>query len=218
MQQGGLASPLKEAAEELCVFCQPEQLARFTLKETPSFRIVTDHAPLLEGHLLIMPRQHYACYGTTPAELDEELRVLKQEVARFFAQHYAPIIFWEHGVFRQTVYHAHLHCFPFGEVEVELSSTQHAAVIQSQDELRAWYRAHGHYFYLENTQHGLVFSPEMDQYMRVVKEVLYPYAVTRSGFAGWRTSTQRMEAGGPLIKALTHKWQQFQQQEHPNAY
>ncbi len=97
-----------------CAFCQRGEISH-VLKETPNFRLAADHAPLVEGHLLVIPKQHYTCYGDVPAEFDAELTTLKQEVQAFFARYYAPAVFWEHGVFRQTVFHAHLHCFPFGE-------------------------------------------------------------------------------------------------------
>src|SRR5947209_18147100 len=106
MRNGSHASWDAEVDRANCAFCQRSDFAANILKETPTFLVVADHAPLVEGHILIIPRQHYACYGAVPAELDAELDVLKQQVQQFFAQFYAPTVFWEHGVFRQTVFHA----------------------------------------------------------------------------------------------------------------
>ena len=112
MQNGSRASLNAETNNIDCAFCQRSDIAANILKETTAFLVVADHAPLVEGHILIIPKSHYACYGEVPAELDAELLALKREVQEFFAQYYAPAVFWEHGVFRQTVFHAHLHCFP----------------------------------------------------------------------------------------------------------
>src|SRR6266699_3802138 len=88
-----------EATTTDCAFCLHDDttnndIVRYTLKETSTFRIVTDHAPLVEGHLLIIPKTHYACYGAAPAELDAELFALKDEARRFLSQFYANVIFW----------------------------------------------------------------------------------------------------------------------------
>ena len=94
----GSASEDVQATTTNCAFCLRENMTnqdivRYTLKETPAFRIVTDHAPLVEGHLLIIPKTHYACYGAVPAGLDAELQALKYEARRFLSQFYANVIF-----------------------------------------------------------------------------------------------------------------------------
>lgn len=209
MQRGGIVSPNGQAA---CSFCQHEGLIQYTLKETVNFFLITDHAPLIEGHLLIIPRGHYTCYGDLPAELDSELYEIKDEVRAFFAQYYAPPVFWEHGVFRQTVFHAHLHCFPFGETRYDLTLGLHKQLINSQDELRAWHAKYGHYFYLEDSAHTIVFPPDVGYYQRIIQEVLWPSAAPRLGEAGWRSPQQRYEARTPLIQAARARWQRFEQQ------
>jgi diadenosine tetraphosphate (Ap4A) HIT family hydrolase len=196
-----------------CDFCQRDHIAANILKETPFFRVVADHAPLVEGHILIVPRKHYPCYGGAPATLDTELFALKDEVRRFFGQFYDTPIFWEHGVFRQTVFHAHLHCFPFGDIRYDVREGLHGLIVQGQDDIRRWYTTEGHYFYLEDTQNALLFAPEMDTYMRILQTVLWPGASSHSEHKGWRSPQQRIEDGKPLIQSTAQKWRLFQQQE-----
>lgn len=193
-----------------CPFCQTGNI-RHVLKETPHFLIAADHAPLVEGHLLIIPRLHYTCYGDAPADLDEELHSHKQEVRDFFKAYYHTPVFWEHGVFRQTVYHAHLHCFPFGKTNYDLSDGLHEQLVTSQDDIRAWYASLGHYFYLEDEHVALLFPPDLDRYLRVLKDVLWHGTVARSGQTQWRSAQQRQAESGPLIVSLFVKWQAFQQ-------
>lgn len=203
--------------EATCAFCRRE-LIPYILKETPRFLLATDHAPLVEGHLLIIPKEHYPCYGAVPAGLDEELYMLKQEVKQFFAGYYAPAVFWEHGVFRQTVFHAHLHCFPFGETAYDLSSGLHGKVVQSQEDIRAWYRSRGQYFYLEDTNVALLFAPEMELYLRVIQDVLWHGVASRNHQTSWRSQEQRYLEGGPLIQATAGKWRLFQTQKQGVEY
>ncbi|MBO0780041.1 MAG: HIT family protein [Ktedonobacteraceae bacterium] len=196
-----------------CAFCQHGHLKRYTLKETPTFLVVTDHAPLVAGHILIIPRNHYTCYGDVPADLDAELLTLKQTVRQFFARFYAAPVFWEHGIFHQTVFHAHLHCFPFGEeIRYDLASGLHERLITSQDDLRAWHRQHNQYFYLEDSQHGVLFQPEIERYRQIIQQVLWPGVSTRITTPGWRSPQQRQQEGQPLIAETIARWRTFEQQ------
>ncbi len=202
------------ATQSDCTFCQRSKIADYILKETSNFCIVTDHAPLVEGHLLIIPKQHYPCYGAVPVSFDKELQALKQEVRMFFARFYdSPIIYWEHGVFRQTVFHAHLHCFPFKGITYNLTEGLHGRVVTSQDDIRAWYREQGHYFYLEDPDHALLFAPDMERYVHVIQKILWTGASAHNGHKQWRSPQQRHEEGKSLIPVTAAKWQQFQQQE-----
>ncbi len=214
MQNGSSVSLDAGTIHTDCVFCQHNDIATYILKESQSFRIVTDHAPLVEGHILIVPKLHYACYGAVPAELDAELFALKREVQQFFQQFYTPAVFWEHGVFRQTVFHAHLHCFPFGPI----SQSQHdlceklcAQIIHSQDDIRVWYTSKGHYFYLE-PDNAFLFAPKMDTYLGIIQGVLWPGTSACTGHKEWRSSHQRYEDGKPLIATVRAKWRIFEQQ------
>ncbi len=211
MQNGNIPIFDIEANTTNCEFCQRSNLAAYILKETPAFLVATDHAPLVEGHLLIITKQHYACYGAAPAELDGELKALKREVQQFLAQYYAPAVFWEHGIFRQTVYHAHLHCFPFGTVDYDLSQGLHDSVVHAQEDIRRQYASQGMYFYMENNQTALLFAPEMGRYWQVIKTI-FAQAASRNGKTSPRSPQQRREEGVPLIEATIAKWRLFQQQ------
>lgn len=211
MQNGSRVSLNAEANGTNCTFCQRSEIA-YVLKETSNFLVAADHAPLVEGHLLIIPKQHYTCYGSVPPELDAELFALKREVQRFLARYYAPVVFWEHGIFRQTVFHAHLHCFPFGEAEYDSVEGLHSVVVHSQDDIRAWYAAKGHYFYMEDAHAALLFMPEVERYLYVIKNVFQHGIRSRGGHGGWRPPQQRYEEGVPLIKAMAERWHTFQQQ------
>ena len=212
MQNGSHVSLNAEAYDPNCAFCQRSDMTFNILKETRSFVLITDHAPLIEGHILIIPKTHYACYGNVPRELDTELFALKHEVQQFFAQYYAPPIFWEHGVFRQTVFHAHLHCFPFGNTAYDLTEQLHSYVVRSQDDIRAWYASQGQYFYMEDATNALLFAPDIDRYMHIIKDVLWHGVATHTHQKHWRSQQQRQAEGSPLITAAKNKWREFQQQ------
>jgi diadenosine tetraphosphate (Ap4A) HIT family hydrolase len=198
-----------------CPFCTPALLAH-VLTETPRLRLVADHAPLVEGHLLIIPREHFACYGTVPLDYEDELVALKRRVARFFRARYRPPMFFEHGVFRQTVFHAHLHAIPFGPVDllpVELLEPG-GRPVRGLADLRAWYSERGHYFYVERARRGedpgvaSVFPPDEQRYFRA----LYALREQAEQLGGWRPQPERRAHGGPIIAALTAAWQAFERE------
>jgi diadenosine tetraphosphate (Ap4A) HIT family hydrolase len=200
-----------------CAFCRRDSFAANILRASTHFLLVADYAPLVEGHLLIIPRRHYACYGAMPAALDGELYALKQEVQHFFNTYYAASVYWEHGVFRQTVFHAHLHCFPFGNTHYAASRQLHSLVVRGQDDLRDWYTTHGHYFSMQDTLGAYLFAPEIERYMHVVQNVLTAGVAARGPHGGWRSQQQRYAEGAPLIQATRAKWRQFLQQETHDA-
>ncbi len=211
MQIGSNVSFGAESNGTGCAFCNRSEISHI-LKETPNFLLAADHAPLVEGHILIIPKHHFACYGAVPAKLDAELLALKHEVQQFFTQGYAPVVFWEHGIFRQTVFHAHLHCFPFGATGYDLSKQLHNLVVSSQEDIRQWYAASGHYFYMEDAQSALLFAPEMEHYLGIVRNLFLRGIASRGGTIEWRSPQQRYEEGAPLIEATIEKWRSFQQQ------
>jgi diadenosine tetraphosphate (Ap4A) HIT family hydrolase len=208
MQNSNQASSASSTAQADCAFCRRSEVTDI-LKETPHFLLAADHAPLVEGHLLVIPKQHYACYGDVPEALDAELFAIKDELREFYAQAYAPVVFWEHGVFRQTVFHAHLHCFPWGNLEYDVESALHNAVVNGQEDIRQWYHAQGHYFYLEDAQVALLFAPEMDRYMHIVQQVFQKGLAARGGPVRMRSPQERYAAGRPLIEATRSRWQAF---------
>ncbi len=210
MRNGKYDSLDAEVSNMHCAFCNRDDIS-YIFKETPNFLLAADHAPLVEGHLLIIPKQHYTCYGDVPAAMDDELLTLKHEVQQFFTRFYAPAVFWEHGIFRQTVFHAHLHCFPWGATGYDFSEGLHNAVIDSQEGVRKWYLSQGHYFYMEDRSAALLFAPETERYLGIVKSVFWRGITSSGGRVEWRSPQQRFEEGVPLIRAVLEKWQVFQQ-------
>lgn len=190
-----------------CIFCDPSRLD-VILHETEHFRVVADHAPLTEGHVLIVPHAHYACYGAIPARLDDELAALRQRVASFLAHTYQRAVFFEHGVFRQTVYHAHLHAMPLGPLDFDLRTAGGVPVagVATRDDVRAWYAARGNYFYLESpTGDAALYPPDIEVYWRVLGTL----RETTSGVASWVPPALRRMRGVAQMRAVERAWRAY---------
>lgn len=205
------SQPLPDPDED-CVFCAPNAL-NVVLEESENFLVIADHAPLAEGHLLIVPRSHYACYGALPRVLDAEARELRARATRFLTEIYRAPIFFEHGVFRQTVYHAHLHALPLGAASPGFAREigRIGSPAPSLDALRAWYLEQGHYFYLETERkdsgqrEALLFPADMEVYFHVMGTLRTHTAQT----AAWMPPTLRQMQGGAKMRALADAWRAY---------
>jgi len=193
---------------EDCPFCQRQKLHTI-LSECQSFFLLADHAPLIEGHILLVPKAHYRCYGAVSPALEEEFLRMKAEATEFLRQAYRPPVFWEHGVFHQTVYHAHLHCFPFGPLQLDLSA-HHPHPVRGLADIRAWYQERGQYFYFEQQPgEGQLFLPEELRYFSVL-------GALREGahaHGAWHPPLERRLNGRPKIQSLIQKWEEFSQEK-----
>ncbi|HEY7348551.1 MAG TPA: HIT domain-containing protein [Ktedonobacterales bacterium] len=204
-QQPALDAP---RPREDCAFCVRQDLHNI-LTESQSFFLLADHAPLIEGHILLVPKEHYSCYGALIPELEEEFLWMKARVAEFLSQTYRPPVFFEHGIFRQTVYHAHLHCFPFGPIQLDLSA-YHPHPAPNQEDLREWHAQQGQYFYFEQrVGEGQLFLPEEVRYFSFLGALRKEATATQDA---WRPSDERRVNGRPKIESLLQKWREFAQE------
>ncbi len=87
--------------------------------ESPSFAVIPSLGPIVDGHVLICPKDHAKSLACVRPELDEEFQQLKERPTRVLEDLYrAPVHCFEHGSARSaervlcTVDHAHLHLLP----------------------------------------------------------------------------------------------------------
>jgi diadenosine tetraphosphate (Ap4A) HIT family hydrolase len=196
----------------MCVFCQRDTLSNI-LYQSEHFLLLADHAPVVAGHILILPRDHYTCYGAVPEPLDEEFLDLKALVTGFCRATYQDPVFFEHGIFHQTVFHAHLHVIPIGSFPDDIATiaTEAGRTVASQADIRDWYEAQGHYFYLERlvgddgASHAAIFPPSQQLYYRVLgllREQTGPPG-------GWSPQPMRRLTGARKVQELTTAWRRY---------
>jgi diadenosine tetraphosphate (Ap4A) HIT family hydrolase len=141
--------PLRGEPVEGCVFCHPE-LTPAPVAITENLRLVPDLYPVAPGHLLVVSRDHLACFGAAAPAVLEELEELSQRARGFIRDSYGldPLI-WENGVSGQTIFHAHLHLIPVhleGLID-SLAADPESVEIDGWDAVRERYQVHGSYHY-----------------------------------------------------------------------
>jgi diadenosine tetraphosphate (Ap4A) HIT family hydrolase len=199
-----------------CPFCDPATQVS-ALATTEHFYLLADNAPLVEGHALIIPRDHYACFGALPISWDDELLALKGHVERFEIERYRPAIFFEHGVFGQSVYHAHLHAVPLGPsgLDVHALAAPDGRPVEGLADVRDWWETQGQYFYLESPlddterTEAAIFPPREGPYVRVLTMLRQRSHI----YNPWQPQFVRRMNGDDKVRALAAQWSDFAARE-----
>lgn len=93
--------------------------------ESDNFVAIPSLGPIVEGWLLVVPREHVVCLGALDEDLFTELIDFKNQVRGRLENRYGSVAQFEHGPAKEglevgcTVDHAHLHLVP---TEVDLAS------------------------------------------------------------------------------------------------
>jgi len=104
-----------------CPHCEIDSFALIhPLEETKNFWIVCDAHPLVEGHILIIPKNHISCIGKYNEKLFNEFLLLYKKVYDFVIKTYGSVCVFEHGIIGQTVFHSHVHFLSFNGKEEQI--------------------------------------------------------------------------------------------------
>lgn len=98
-----------------CPFCQSE-IQQVSFLSSPNFLVIYNQAPVLPGHSLIIPRQHYQSLLELPQALTHELlnltiHTIRQLIKIFKADGFDWTL-QDGEAAGQTVMHMHLHLLP----------------------------------------------------------------------------------------------------------
>lgn len=147
-----------------CFFCDPDSKKIFKIADLLNFYIVSDGAPLSEGHLLLIPRNHIPCFAALPKNLLDEYFESRKKITEFLTKNYGKIIIFEHGISGQTVKHAHLHFLPTKKIVIPQIKTEFKTKkIKDFPALKEQFEKNKKYLYIEEDEIGydvLANNPE----------------------------------------------------------
>lgn len=105
----------EENIRKNCPHCDPASHAFEYPLEPPveDFYLLCDSNNIVEGHLLIIPKQHLSGIGEFSEALLEKFKPLHERTRQFVKDQYGSVAVFEHGKFGQTVFHSHIHYLPF---------------------------------------------------------------------------------------------------------
>lgn len=180
--------------------------------ETPSFYVMHNEFPLMEGHLLIVSKEHKGSTGCLSDSALRELHAVKYRVGQVLRELYGSAAFYENGrrtcciarnEDRHITNHFHLNALPFaGDISPQLRATQEMeACTQSIHSLRGF---RGVYYYFERDDgRGFFYDlthkpPEHNTLRRLIADQLGHPEV-----AGWNKSTPLFSQSARGSEVLT---------------
>jgi diadenosine tetraphosphate (Ap4A) HIT family hydrolase len=195
------------APDAACPFCTLRARPHI-MREYADFYVMADVAPLVEGHTLIIARPHLRCLGVMPRELDEQFLAIKGQVGRFLRRTYGvEPVFWEHGIFGQSVPHLHLHCIPLPLPRtVPQVGLPVAGAPTDLHAVRTWFAGRGHYWYAEQDGRGYLCPPDPDAYRAANAEFDALMDVPDDARPFWEHREMLQRRGDLLVRRLLVKW------------
>jgi diadenosine tetraphosphate (Ap4A) HIT family hydrolase len=104
------------AEEDPCPFCSEKVLKRQQVYENDYFRIILEHCPIIEGHLLVIPKRHIMkAHELTQEEGASLIEAIQKTVQAFRSTFDTDeyIVYEKNGPHAgQSVFHVHFHLIP----------------------------------------------------------------------------------------------------------
>ena len=95
-----------------CIFCNTELIKDDILWESKNFFAKVGVGILAPGHIMLVTKKHISCFGDLPDDLDEEFLAEKEKTFEAVKSNFSEPLVLEHGVYNQSVKHAHIHFIP----------------------------------------------------------------------------------------------------------
>ena len=105
-----------------CLFCQTHKIKQDILWESENFFVKVGVGILAPGHVMIISKRHLSCFAELFPQFVEEFLSIKKTLHRKIKQNFSEPIIYEHGVYGQTVSHAHINFVPSKNEYYELES------------------------------------------------------------------------------------------------
>jgi diadenosine tetraphosphate (Ap4A) HIT family hydrolase len=86
--------------------------------ETEHFLLLPDISPIVQGHILLISKDHLSCFAQLPICMLKEFRDVRDQAVSLIAATYSEPLLFEHGSSTDTRYsgvcvqHAHIHVIP----------------------------------------------------------------------------------------------------------
>jgi diadenosine tetraphosphate (Ap4A) HIT family hydrolase len=127
---------------------------KYLLTQSDYFNILCDVHPLLEGHLLIIPKRHTSCAGQYTIEEWRDFKNVYQQTSNWVRERFGSVATFEHGKIGQTVFHSHIHLLPFqGSAEQIIpEGSDKCRPLQMMEELVEIFQKEGQYLYFSINQ------------------------------------------------------------------
>lgn len=211
-----MENPGAQYSRRDCRHCDLSSPAyNYRLVETGNFIVVADAHPLIEGHILIIPKQHIACVAEYPRDILSEFMPLYSRIRLFVQETYGSESTFEHGEIGQTVFHSHVHVLPFeGEAQnIVQEGVQHIQAVAGIQDVREQFEQEGRYLFfsigdLPWTVDTSLGAPRFfrDRFAAAL------HAPERADWEEMHNNAALMESAHKENKAMQEKWMGWEKQ------
>lgn len=194
-----------------CAHCSGGIGLEYPLFDDSSFWVVCDAHPLVEGHILVIPKEHISCMGNLSKKDFLRYKELYAQVKKFINENYGPMAAFEHGIIGQTVFHAHTHFFPFiGEINDIIPETNSLIKIDSKDQVKKEFEMCNKYLFVENANEMWLVDTSLG-FPRFFREIFSKLlgVKNRADWKATRNNAELMTQFKEDIKNLEKKWNEF---------
>lgn len=147
-----------------CPHCDSTGWAfRWVLTKSSYFTVLCDVHPLVEGHLLIIPKRHTSCAGEYTKEEWKDFLPLYQRMSDWVLREFGSVATFEHGKIGQTVFHSHIHILPFSGNSEQIVPEGEATLrpLQAVEKLVDIFQQEGQYLYVSINQQKWVVDTSL---------------------------------------------------------
>jgi len=168
-----------------CVHCPNRIGFKNQLYKDDLFWIVCDAHPLVQGHVLIIPKKHISTMGSLSKNDFKKFSQHYLKIKRFLNAEYGPIGIFEHGVIGQTVFHAHTHFLPFDKSTETLHiKNDQFRKISALEEIKSEFSKKKKYLFFENINQKYLVNTDIG-YPRFFRE-LFAKSLKVNHRANWK--------------------------------
>lgn len=150
--------------EEKCIFCNYELMRGDILWESENFFVKVGVGILGPGHIMIVTKKHITCFAELPKQLRKEFMLLKKDVFKRIKSNFSEPIIYEHGVYSQSIKHAHIHFVPIRNklynlenLKKNISNDIKTRKANNIFNVESIFNEEGSYFYLEENGQKWIF-------------------------------------------------------------
>jgi len=196
---------------EKCAHCEGGIGLEYPLYEDDNFWIVCDAHPLIEGHILIIPKEHVSCMGALNDEFFNHYKKLYQKVLLFIKNEYGDAGIFEHGIAGQTVFHAHTHFLPFNNAIRKIVPEENSITkISTLNKIQEEFNAKGKYLFVALNNDMWLINVDIaypgffrDRFANLLN------AKERGNWKKARDNAKLMKTFSKDISELKNKWDEF---------
>lgn len=147
-----------------CLFCQIHKIKTDIIWKSKNFFVKVGIGILAPGHVMVVPKKHMSCFAELPKQLRKEFISIKEDIFNKVKSNFYEPIVYEHGIYGQSINHAHLHFLPskneyytLENIKENFFKSMKSTQIDNTLQIREVFQREGSYFYLEQEGKKWIF-------------------------------------------------------------